>query len=164
MSNEFQNENNFKYTSLVIKIIALVIAIGVIFISKYIFIFFIASMLPSIVGVMFDRNDNRCASATICTFNLLGVLPFLFQMFKSPSISNAAKIIISDIFTWGIIYTAAFMGQLIFWIFPSLVVKFYLAKSSLKAYQLEQERDKICAEWGIDLDKLADNLNSSKRL
>ncbi len=145
--------DNFKYTSLVIKLITIVIALSILFVSKYVFIFFMAAMLPTVGAMMIDKRETKCVSATVCTFNLIGVLPFLFDILRSSSMNVAAKTIISDIFTWFVIYIAAFVGQLVIWVFPEIVAKVYLAKATIMATLLETKRDKICEEWGIDKKK-----------
>jgi hypothetical protein len=148
-----QTSDNFKYTSLVIKIVAGLIAGGMLFISKYIFVFFVAAMLPTVGAVIVDKRDTRCVSATICTFNLIGVLPFLFDLLRSASMNTAAKMIISDIFTWFTIYMAAFVGQIVIWVVPEIIAKVYIAKSVIMISMLETKRDKLCEEWGIDKKK-----------
>jgi hypothetical protein len=151
------SSDSFKYTSLVIKLVATIIALGVFFVSKYIFIFFIAAMLPTVGAVIIDKRDTKCVSATICTFNLIGVLPFLFDILRSSSFNIAAKAVISDIMTWLTIYMAAFIGQLVIWILPEIIAKIYIAKSTIMVSLLEAKRDKLCEEWGIDKKSFSNN-------
>jgi uncharacterized membrane protein len=158
-------QDNFKYTSLVIRIIAFAIAFGVLFISKYVFVFFVAAMLPTVGAVIIDKRDTKCVSATICTFNLIGVMPFLFEILRSSNMNSAAKMIISDILTWLTVYIAAFVGQLVVWILPEIVAKIYLAKSTIMISMLESKRDKLCEEWGIDKKKfITDNLSDADNM
>ncbi|MCC2646071.1 MAG: hypothetical protein K0R02_136 [Rickettsiaceae bacterium] len=158
-------QDSFKYTSLVIKIIAFGIALGVLFISKYVFVFFVSAMLPTVGAVIMDKRETKCISATICTFNLIGVLPFLFEILRSSNMNSAAKMIISDILTWLTVYITAFVGQLVIWILPEIVAKLYLAKSTIMISMLESKRDKLCEEWGIDKKKfITDNLSDADNM
>ena len=132
-------DKSFKFATSLIKVIALVISLMVLVISQYAFIFFTAAMLPTIFAIFFDRNSHRCLSATICSFNLIGVMPYLIRMWESSSVDYVAKQILADVGTWMIIYGAAFIGQLLYASMPLLVVKMYSAKNKVKVSKYEQQ-------------------------
>jgi len=144
-------DKSFKFATSLIKIIALVISLMVLVISQYAFIFFTAAMLPTIFAIFFDRNSHRCLSATICSFNLIGVMPYLIRMWESSSVDYVAKQILADVGTWMIIYGAAFIGQLLYASMPLLVVKMYSAKSKVRVSKYEKQHKTLCDQWGIDL-------------
>jgi hypothetical protein len=149
---QLENDKNFIFASSLIKLIAIVIALMVALISRYAFIFFIASMLPTIFAIFFDRNEHRCLSATICSFNLIGVMPYLIRMWVSPSMDYIAKQFLSEIGTWMIIYGATFIGQLLYLSMPLLVVKLYSARMKIRANRYRERHKQICEQWGIDSD------------
>ena len=144
-----ESEQNFKFAAALIKIIAIIIALMVMLVSKYAFIFFISAMLPTIIAVFFDKNSHKCASATICTFNLIGVLPYLMRIWSSQSINSMAKLVIADIDTWMFIYGAAFTGQVLYMTMPLLIVKYYAAKAQVRIHRLEKRYQQLSEEWGI---------------
>lgn len=143
-------DRNFKFASALIKIIAVVIALMVIVISKFAFIFFAAAMMPTLFAIFFDKNSHKCLSATICSFNLIGVMPYLIRMWESRSVDYVAKQILADISTWFIVYGAAFIGQLLYISIPLLFVKIYSAKNQIRIKKLEAQHEDICHEWGIE--------------
>ena len=145
-------EQNFKFASALIKIITVLIAILVLVVSRYAFIFFCSAMLPTIVAIFFDRNSHKCASATICTFNLIGALPYLMQLWQSNSINTVAKLVIADIDTWLVIYGAAFVGQLLYMSAPLLSVKIYSARIQVHVNKLKNKRQQLADEWSIQLE------------
>jgi hypothetical protein len=147
------SEQNFKFAASLIKVIAFIIAVMVLVISKYAFIFFSAAMLPTILAIFFDRNKHKCASATICTFNLIGVLPYLMRLWNSNSINAMSKSVISDVDSWMVIYGAAFIGQLLYMSLPLLIVKLYSAKIQVHSSKLKKKSLQIAEEWGIKTDK-----------
>lgn len=149
MAKQDREERNFHFAASFIKIIAFVIALFLLAVSRYACIFFSAAMLPTVIALFFDRNTHKCASATICTFNLIGAMPYLIRLWESDQISMMAKLVISDVDTWMIIYGAAFVGQLLYMSMPLLVVKIYYAKARVQANILEKKQQKLCAEWGI---------------
>ena len=150
MSKE-NTDKSFKFASSLIKVIAIVIALMVLVISRYAFIFFTAAMLPTVFAIFFDKNSHRCLSATICSFNLIGVMPYLIRMWESSSVDYIAKQILADVGTWMIIYGAAFIGQLLYISMPLLVVKLYSAKINIKIAKYEKKHKALYDQWGIDL-------------
>lgn len=149
--NSGETDKNFKFASSLIKIIAILIAIMVLVVSRYAFIFFSAAMLPTIFAIFFDKNSHKCLSATICSFNLIGVIPFLVRMWESRSVDYVAKQILADITTWSIIYGSAFMGQLLYATLPLIVVRLYAAKNELRIAKYKKHHRKICDEWGVEI-------------
>lgn len=149
MDDNNNDKNNFKFAAALIKIITFAIAILLVSISKYAAIFFSAAMLPTIIALFFDRNAHKCASATICTFNLIGAMPYLMKLWDSNYIDDAAKSIIANVDTWMIIYGAAFIGQLLYMSIPLLIIRLHIAKSKVQANALEKRCKQISEEWGI---------------
>jgi hypothetical protein len=150
MSKE-KTDKSFKFAASLIKFIAIIIALMVLVISKYAFIFFAAAMLPTIFAIFFDRNSHRCLSATICSFNLIGVMPYLIRIWDSASVDYVSKQILADVGTWMVIYGAAFMGQLLYASMPLLIVKIYSAKMKVQISKYENKHKTLCENWGIDL-------------
>ncbi len=158
------NDKNFKFASSLIKVIAIVIALMVMVISKFAFIFFAAAMLPTLFAIFFDRNYHKCLSATICSFNLIGVIPYLVRMWESNSIDHTAKTMLADINTWMVIYGAAFMGQLIYFALPLLFVKVFVARMQVRINSLEKEHKEVCKNWDIPLSSSVIKENKSEAL
>ena len=125
-------DKNFKFASSLIKVIAVVIALMVIVISRYAFIFFATAMLPTIFAIFFDKNEHRCLSATICSFNLIGVMPYLIRVWEANSVDYLAQQLLADVGTWMIIYGAALIGQLLYASMPLLVVRIYSARMRVR--------------------------------
>ena len=148
------NEAYFKATTLLIKIFALLLGCIILLFSQYGFIFFSAAMLPTVIVIFVDRKNVKCASATICTFNLIGVLPYLTQIWSSVSMDETSKMLITDIKTWGVVYGSAVIGQFVYWILPLIFSKLYSIKTKVEVAILHSHRDKLCTDWSIRLDNL----------
>lgn len=149
--------DNFDYfgiTTLLVKVLALLLGCILLFFTQYGFIFYSAAMLPTVIILFVDRRAVRCASATICTFNLIGVLPYLNQIWRSVSMNEESIILISDIKTWGVIYGSAVIGQFIYWIVPMVFSRLYFVKTKVEVAILNSQRDKICTDWGIKVEHL----------
>ena len=133
-------DKNFKFASSLIKVIAVVIALMVIVISRYAFIFFATAMLPTIFAIFFDKNEHRCLSATICSFNLIGVMPYLIRVWEANSVDYLAQQLLADVGTWMIIYGAALIGQLLYASMPLLVVRIYSARMRVRTEKYEKQQ------------------------
>ena len=145
-----ETEKNFKFASSLIKIIAMLIAAMVAMISRYAFIFCAVSMLPTIFAIFLDKNEHRCLSATICSFNLIGVMPYLIRIWEANSIDYVAKLLLADIRTWMIVYGAVFIGQLLYISMPLLIVKFYSARMKVRVAKFQKQHKILCEQWGIE--------------
>ena len=152
-----QETDYFVITTALIKVIALAVACVMLFFSQYGFIFYAAAMLPTVIIMFVDRRKLKCASATICTFNLIGILPYITQIWNSVSMNETAKMLISDVKTWGVIYGAALIGQFIYWILPLVFSKLYSIKTIVEVAILNSHRDKLCADWSIKFESLSSN-------
>lgn len=148
--------NDFNFATSTIKIIAFLIALTLLVLSKYAFIFFAAAMLPTLVSVFFDRNNHKCASATICTFNFIGVIPYLTQLWSSSSIHTVAKYIIASFDTWVVIYGSAFIGQLLYIVIPLVIIKIRIAYNQTQINNLENKVKALNEEWGMKDDPQID--------
>jgi hypothetical protein len=143
-------DKNFKFASSLIKVIAIVIALMVIVISRYAFIFFATAMLPTIFAIFFDKNEHRCLSATICSFNLIGVMPYLIRVWEANSVDYLSQQLLADVGTWMVIYGAALIGQLLYASMPLLIVRIYSARMRVRTEKYEKRHKELCEQWGID--------------
>ena len=161
--NSLDSEQSFKFASSIIQVIVLVIGLMVLVVSKYAFIFFLTAMLPTIFAFFWDRNRHKCALATICTFNFIGILPHLMRMCDSSNTINyTAKLIMADIDTWIIVYGSAFVGQLFYISLPLLITKIYEARIKAQILRLETKVKSLSEEWGIEDDtETKDDVNDT---
>ncbi len=153
--NTNHNASYFKATTILIKLFALLLGSITLFFSQYTFIFFSAAMLPTVIVIFVDRKNVKCASATICTFNLIGVLPYLTQIWSSVSMDETSKILISDVKTWSVIYGSAVIGQFVYWILPLVFSKLYSIKTKVELAIIHSHRDRLCTDWSIKLENLS---------
>jgi hypothetical protein len=154
--------DDFSSTTRVIKIISVITAILIFFYSKYVFIFFLIAMTPSITAIILDRRNNKCPSATICSFNMIGAIPYLFEMWHSKITNDVAKRIINDIDTWICVYGFAFFGLVCILLLPNVISYFYVAKTYLYIKKLEIKRQAIADEWSVEFGLIESTLKTEK--
>ena len=148
----FVDDKSFRYATTAIKVVSFLISLIILLVSRYAFIFFVASMLPTIVAIAIDRNNHKCASATICSFNLMGALPYIVQLWQSAAINIAAKYIIADVMTWVVVYGVSIIGVLLYVTVPMVLGRVMILRAQLKIRSLNNKIENIASSWGIALD------------
>lgn len=142
----------FKAASVLIKCLCVILGTVLLFFSQFAFIFFCIAMIPSVIASFIDRQYQSHMSSTICTFNLIGVLPYLSKFWNAPQIDVAARYISTDISSWVVIFGSALLGQILFWFLPPVVAKLYILKCKVEASLLKSTKEQICSEWNIKTD------------
>jgi hypothetical protein len=149
--NSLDTEQNFKFASSLMQIIVFFVGLAILITSRYAFIFFFTAMLPTIFAFFWDKSKHKCALATICSFNLIGILPYLMRMWDSyNNVSYTAKLIMAHIDTWVVVYGSAFVGQLLYISLPILITKIYEARVKSQILNLESTIVSLSEEWGIE--------------
>lgn len=134
-----------------LKFLSFATGIIILLISKYSFMFFVFGMLPAIIAMLSDRSVNHYASSTIIAFNLVGVLPFIFQIFASQNIDSTAQYIVSSINTWGIVYATTSIGWVLLWFLPILASRIFYAKAQMRIRKIEKQQKEQVDEWGSEV-------------
>ncbi|MFN7038302.1 MAG: hypothetical protein ACK4OM_01855 [Alphaproteobacteria bacterium] len=151
MAKTTANKNNFKLISVIIRCFCVIVALSVLIISRYAFIFFVFAMLPAITSVTIDRRMDKYASSTVCAFNLMGVFPFLFNLLKSNVINNTAQVMLSTPFVWFTIYGCTSLGWLLIWGLPRFTSKIFLGRTKYKIEAIIREQNDLMDEWGVQV-------------
>lgn len=139
----------FRATTVLIKLAAAIIGLTLLFFSHYGFVFYSIAMIPAVIVTFIDRQYQACASATVCTFNLVGIMPYLAKLWDAPSMDLAVKTMSTDISTWVVIYGCALLGQTLYWVIPPVIAKLYTLKAKVEVSILNTSKEKLCAEWNI---------------
>lgn len=148
------DDRTFQYANTAIKVVSVVISMLILLVSRYAFVFFVAAMIPTIVAVAVDRNTHRCASATICSFNLMGALPYIVQLWQSTAINIVAKYIIADVMTWIVVYGVSVVGILLYLAIPMVIGRITVLKAQMRVRNLQNKIDDTATAWGIIVDDI----------
>ncbi|MFK8040179.1 MAG: hypothetical protein AB8B67_02435 [Rickettsiaceae bacterium] len=147
-------DKNFIFAASAMKIIIFIIALVLVVLSRYAFIFFTVAMLPTIIALFFDRNHHKCASATICTFNFIGILPYLMTLISNiNSINQLSKNMMYSLDTWFVIYGSYSAGQILYFALPLAIIKIKSINTEMNFATLRSKYNKLSAKWGIDIDE-----------
>jgi hypothetical protein len=146
------NKSNLTIISLSVKIIITLVAGCILLISKFAFVFFTISMLPSITSIFIDNRANKCASSTLCGFNLIGIGPYIFNIFNSSNVNETAKVLLTDIYVWAVIYGCAALGCITIWAIPQLMARIFQTKALYRINKINQEQQELKETWGEEVE------------
>ncbi|MET0154641.1 MAG: hypothetical protein ABW189_00845 [Rickettsiales bacterium] len=119
--------------------------------SYFAFAFLVVAMLPSILSSLIDRSSGKHASKTVSAFNVVGVLPFLFDIGTQYDPALVAQGFFDDIHAWAYIYGFAAVGWMLVWLAPQLTILALTARAEEKSYKLEKKQAQIAEEWGEEV-------------
>lgn len=157
-----QQRDDYRFVSSIIKFIAFGLAVMMLVVSNYSFLFFAIAMLPAVISIFADKESHGCSSSTITAFNLLGVFPYIVQVWPSQDMDYTIKLIMSELRTWIMIYGSAMLGIFFYWLIPYLVKKLYHAKNRVEISLLKSKRNSISADWRINVDNPLYEVNKFK--
>lgn len=110
-------------------------------------------LLPTLVAFVVDINPRKYAARSVGFLNFAGTLPFLVTLWSGSHDLVSAMKILTDVFAWLVIYSAAAGGWLIYMAMPSFagfLMEFHAAR---RASALEAQRAKLIKEWGEGIDR-----------
>ncbi len=139
-----------------VTIIMTVISMGLVYLGmSYVVVMFVVGMLPTAVAKIVDRRPGRRASNTIMMMNMAGLLPYVFKVintvFSGASPDEVALSLISNPYTWLVIYGFATFGWLIVQFIPQIVFQILLMRSDHLIRKLEHAKEQLIEEWGTDI-------------
>lgn len=136
-------EKNFRFASSLIKIIALMIAIMVLIISKYAFIFLAAAILPTVFTIFFNKNHHKCLLETIYSFKLIGIFSYFIRIWESKSVNFLSKQILLYIKTWMDNIRCCIYWSIILPM-PLLIIKIYSVKVQVQVRKYKKQYKELC--------------------
>lgn len=117
-------------------------------VSPYALTFVILAMLPGVVAMCVDKGAHKYASNTVIVLNFVGVLPFLFEMWKSQEVGETAQRMIMDMSIWLFVYGAAAFGWVLIWGMPQMGAALLLARAEARVNKMRQMQQELVEEWG----------------
>ncbi len=108
-------------------------------------------LIPTLVALLTDTDENRSSLATIGYLNFAGVLPFLIELWQNGQTMDAALRIIRDPFSWVVMFGSAGVGQLMLYTIPPIVTSMVLMKQESRLRTLREAVQQLEAIWGPDV-------------
>lgn len=120
-------------------------------------------MVPTIVAVITDRDNDKCLSTCVFLCNLCGVIPFIVVNFKSGITMSSGLYILENPINLMIMLASAALGWGIYIIVPQITIMLARNRDYVKLHQLRQRFFDLREDWG---DALPDSplINNCKTL
>lgn len=126
-------------------------AIGGALISVYAVVIVLFGLLPAMIAMIVDQDYRKYISKIVFLYNIMGMVPFIYKIYKSPSSNNAAIEIIIDPSTWMMIFAAAGLGWIVYWAIPQFAILLRNFAINYQIAKLEAELSSLTDEWGDDV-------------
>ncbi len=137
-------------------VLVIVASLLVIALPTMVILFF--GMLPSVVAFIIDRTKGRSAAITVSGINLIGVFPFIMDLWKGGNTFDQALNML-DVFTMLIMYSAAGMGWLLFMTTPTIISSFVMVLQQRKIANLRGQQKNLIEEWGPEVAALTEGFD-----
>ncbi len=108
-------------------------------------------LLPTLIALVTDTDENKSGLATIGYLNLAGVLPFLIELWQKGQTMEAAWAIVRDPFSWVVMLGAAGVGQLMLYTIPVIVGSMVVMKQESRLKTLREAIKELENIWGPDV-------------
>lgn len=134
---------------LVAQIIAAVVLLAVFALPT--FLVLLMGMTPTLVAIMTDDRPDRYRIQVVGGFNLSGVIVFLVPLWTTGHGVEQATALLSDVYTWAVMYLAAGFGVAALWIGPQIAAAMTGFTSMRRARRFDDVRVALIEEWGRDV-------------
>jgi len=102
----------------------------------------------TLVARIVDTTPGRYLTICVAWMNIGGLSPFLINLwFSGHDMATAIKIV-TDVYYWFIVYSAAGMGWLLFLGLPGAVAMLRALNSKRRIYVLREKQKELILEWG----------------
>lgn len=126
-------------------------AIGGALVSVYAVVIVLFGLLPAMIAMIVDQDARKYISKIVFLYNIMGIIPFVYKIYRSSSSNNAAIEIIIDPSTWMMIFAAAGLGWIIYWAVPQFAVLLRNFVINVQIAKLESELASLTEEWGDEV-------------
>ncbi len=112
---------------------------------------FVVGLIPTVVAAIIDRDPEKSAPLTVGPLNVCGVLPFTMEMWRHGHTLPVAMHLLTDPFTWLVMYGAAAMGWIFYYMIPPMVTNFEVLRWQSRIESLRDKKVALIEEWGPEV-------------
>lgn len=112
------------------------------------------AMLPTAVRFLVDRGKGWYGSATVGALNMAGAAPYLTDLWINNHTVDGAIEVITNVWAYLIIYSAAGFGWAICSTMPALVGSFMAMGAGRRIAALREQQKELVQKWGPDVESV----------
>ena len=105
-------------------------------------------MAPTLGAFFADKTPGRYLTKCVAGMNFAGVIPSLYHLWITGHDLKTANGIVTDLYTWFLMYSAGAMGWLLFFGLPGAVAVFRSLNATRRIYFLREKQKMLINEWG----------------
>ena len=105
-------------------------------------------LLPAMVAFIVDDDPRKYAAKCVFATNLAGAWFFLLKLWTGDHSLAEAMAILTDVYSWLLMYSAAALGWLCYLWFPSIAALFMEMTAERRIARLKLQQKKLIDEWG----------------
>lgn len=105
-------------------------------------------LLPAMVAFIVDDNPRKYATKCVFVTNFAGAWFFLLRLWTGDHSLAEAMAILTDVYAWLLMYSAAALGWLCYLWFPSIAALFMEMTAERRIAGLKLKQKKLIEAWG----------------
>ena len=105
-------------------------------------------MAPTLGAFIGDTTPRRYLTKCVAGMNFAGAIPFLYKLWTTGHDMATAIALVTDLYVWLSMYSAAALGWLLFLGFPGVVAMFRALNARRRIYMLREQQKSLINEWG----------------
>ena len=125
-----------------------VAAIGLLLLALPTTMVLAVGMAPTLGAFFADKTPGHYLTKCVAGMNLAGVIPSLYNLWITGHDLKTANNIVTDPYSWLLMYCAGAMGWLLFLGLPGVVAVFRSLNATRRIYVLREKQKLLINEWG----------------
>ena len=105
-------------------------------------------LLPAMVAFIIDNNPRKYAAKCVFVTNFAGTWLFLLRLWTGDHSLGEAMAILTDVYAWFLMYSAAALGWLCYLWFPSIAALIMEMTAGRRIAGLKLKQKKLVDAWG----------------
>lgn len=108
----------------------------------------VVAMAPTLGAFIGDTTPRRYLTKCVAGMNLAGTIPFLHKLWTTSHDMATAIALVTDLYVWLSMYSAAAVGWLLFLGLPGVVAMVRALNARRRVYVLREQQKSLINEWG----------------
>jgi len=105
-------------------------------------------LMPTFAALLIDRYPEKYIVRCVGAMNVAGIVPYLLRLWGHTNSISESIDIVTDSFTWLVMFGAAGLGWMIYLGLPGMVTAFIVLTSEQKIDSLRSRQAQLVVKWG----------------